>query len=242
MFSWFSEQISTIKTPSGDEPHSELRGTMQEALGFEPVLTASKELEYKFVLEQICRASFEVDNRIIILDFLHYAFAPPYPNTEWRTIFNGLRILDSLVGSGSNRIFSEISQGKHFDVVQKTLFLTTYANSDERVAKLIRTAAREIRDKLLAKFDLVDSIPETEEPLKSISSKDVSGKATPDTIQPVAPSSIVNLVSLRHQEDSSDEEGNSKIPRPVPPLVQPVSEDLLLDDQKDKKNELIELL
>ena len=242
MFSWLTDQISGLKSPNEEGPHCEIKETMREALRFDPVLTASKQLEYKFNLEKICRASFEIESRMIILDFLHYAFAPVNANTEWRTIFNGLRILDSLVDSGSNQIFTEISQGKHFDVVQKTLFLTTYTNSDERVGKLIRNAAKEIREKLLSKFDLVESMPQSNEEPKSISSKDVSGRATPETSRPVAPSSILNFVSLRHIEDSSDEEApnQSQIESSA---GNKVTEDLLIDDdKKGKTKELIELL
>lgn len=218
MLSWISNQLSPSLSVG---PHADLKQRMKDALAFEAVLTPPRELEYKFLMEQICRSSFDMDERMIILDFLHYSFAPVDPNGEWRTIFNGLRILNALVDSGSNKIIAEVSEGKHFDVVQKTLFLTTYANSDERVGKLIRTAAKEIRDKLLKKFDLVQEESVDESQIKSISSRD---SGTP-VERPAVPSSLAHIVALKHVEDSDDEEAAK--PRKILPQTNNVTESLL---------------
>ena len=189
---------------TGDKgPFGELKDTLRTALQFEPVLPGSLELEYKFHLEEICRATFEREERIVVMDFLHYSFAPANANSEWRSIFNGLRILNALIDSGSSKVFSEVLEGKHFDVLQKTLFLTNYPNSDERIAKLIRTAAQEVRDKLLVKFNEVE-VGETEESAGVVQS--ISSKDAPALPQVVPQRSLPLIASLRHTEDSSEEE------------------------------------
>ena len=236
MLSWISEQINTLSPPRDLGPHADLKRAMREAIAFDAVLSSAKDLEYKFVLEQICRSSFEVEERMIILDFLHYTMAPVDPNSEWRTVFNGLRILNTLIDSGSIAVFTEVAEGKHFDLVQKTLFLTTYANSDERIGKLIRTAAKEIRDKLLLKFDainsgtLVDESPSQE--VKAISSSSVSSTSTPAS-RPVAPSGVAHIVALRHVEDSSEDEAitaaHPVVSRPVAVVTSGNPNDSLLD-------------
>lgn len=186
-------------------PFEDLQQTMREVLQFDPVLTSTLELEYKFHLEKISRATFEYEERVIVMDFLHYSFAPSNPNDEWRTIFNGLRILNALIDSGSSKVFHEVSEGRHFDVLQKTLFLSSYCNTDERISKLIRTSAMQVRDRLQIKFSEV----EDEEPpgdrrgeTKSISSKE--GVA----IQVVA--HLQHIASFKHTEDSSDDDEPKK--------------------------------
>jgi hypothetical protein len=192
---------------------------MKEGLSFDAVFSVSQEAEYKFVLARICQASFRSGDRVILMDCLHYAFAPADPGKEWRTIFNGLRILNSLIDSGSVAIFQEVSEGKHFDIVQKSLFLLSYNSSDDRVTKLIRSAARDLRSKLLAKFaQLDDKTPATDEGKKtSISHRDSIAVSIPH-------SSVSHLVDLRHVEDSSEDENECN---ETPSLIPPETVDLL---------------
>ena len=123
MFSWLAHQVNNFTGPKEEGPFSELKESLRRLFEFEPVLSSSLELQYKFSLEQICRSTFEADERMVVMAFLHYSVAPVNPNSEWRTIFNGLRLLNALVDSGSSKIFSEVSEGQHFDLLQKTLFL-----------------------------------------------------------------------------------------------------------------------
>ena len=144
MFTWLAARI----TPPLDDGITKI---MREAFAFEPVLRPGDEFERnKFILSEIVRRSYIPEDRVVIMDHLHYALCP---ETEWRTIFNGFRVLTALMDNGgSPDIFSELLQGKHFDVTQKTLFLTQYTNDDPRVGKLVSTIAQQVRGQLLIKF------------------------------------------------------------------------------------------
>ena len=205
MFSWIAHQVNNLSASRKEGPFEELNQTMRKVLQFEPVLTSALELEYKFHLEQITRATFEYEERVIVMDFLHYSFAPSNPNNEWRTIFNGLRILNALIDSGSSKVFHEVSEGKHFDVLQKTLFLSSYCNTDERISKLIRTSAMQVRDRLQIKFSQVDEEPQGDrrDETKSISSKE--GVAIPVAVH------LEHIASFKHTEDSSDDDEPRKM-------------------------------
>lgn len=224
MISWLSEQIASLSPPKEEGPHAATKALMKEVLACEAVLSPAKELEYKYLMEQVCRATFDIDDRVIVMDFLHYSLAPVDAGREWRTIFNGLRVVDALIDSGSSAVFAEVSEGKHFDLLQKTLFLLSYAHSDERIGKLIRTAAKEIRDKLLVKFDQLDNPEEPED------QPNVTCMSSKDTVRhrPVIASSIAHVVSLRHIEESSDEEPCAAAPS-IP--ADSVHDDLIDVDQ-----------
>lgn len=221
MFSWLSERISAFSSLRTPEPGTEVERMMKEALEFEAVVSPARELEYKYLLDSICKASCNSDDRFAIMDFLHYSLSPANPAKEWRMIFNGLRILKALIDSGSVSIFREVSEGKHFDLVQKSLFLLTYCNADERVAKLIRVTAREIRDKLLEKFNDLENEPNVEK--KSVSYRDAIKR--PSVV--AAPSSISHLVSLGHVEEDYPSRNEDDTPRPN---VQETVDLLDLDD------------
>ena len=215
MFSWIAHQVNNFTGPKEEGPFSELKESLRRLFEFEPVLSSSLELQYKFSLEQICRSTFETDERMVVMDFLHYSVAPVNPNSEWRTIFNGLRLLNALVDSGSSKIFSEVSEGQHFDLLQKTLFLTTYSNSDERIAKLIRTAAQEIREKLLVRFNQIDEQPE--EPPILHAGKSISSRDAPLEFQ--AKKSLDHIASFKHSEEESSSEGENDAPEQQSQLV-----------------------
>ena len=201
MISWLSDRISKGSLLSHHSSSTQIESLMKDAIAFDAVFSASQEAEYKFLLARICEASFRSEDRFLMMDFLHYALAPANAGIEWRTIFSGLRILNALIDSGSIAIFQEVSEGKHFDLVQKSLFLLSYSNADDRVMKLIRCAARELRDKLLDKFTHLDENPSSTGQIakKSISHRDSVAVRIPD-------SSVSDLVKLRHVEDSSDDE------------------------------------
>ena len=204
MLAWLSDKVSGTRSPD-DAVNVQVKSLMREALAFDAVLTSEKELEHKFVLEQICQYSFDLEDRVIVMDFLHYAFAPVDPNSEWRTIFNGLRILNGLIDSGCRNVFSEVMEGKHFDLVQKTLFLTTYSNADERVGRLVRSVAKDVREKLLQKFTDVETelaYPK-EEKVTSVSSKNASRILTAGNAKGMT---VPGVARFTHTEESSDEE------------------------------------
>ena len=182
MLQWLSQRFRNEE----HDPEYELTTLLILTLKFNPVLTTAKELEYTDNIDRICRASIDSGNRIIIMDHLRSAFS----STDWHTILNALRVLNGLIDSGSSKIFSEVAQGRHFDIVQRTLFLTSYTNNDDRVGKLIRCAAREIREKLLIKMTEIHDIPE----------EVTSGVSYKDTIEANYESSVSHLVSLKHTE------------------------------------------
>lgn len=225
MLSWISRQLprnGEITAPSDDNPVE----LMKYGLSFDAVLTPGKEHEYRDMLARISRTTYEQKNRYSVLDSLHYGLAPKNPEREWRTIFNGLRILNSLIDHGSLEIFREVSEGQHFDLLQKSLFLLSFCHSDERVTKLIRTAAREIRDKLSAKFNEIEEQPSEVHP-PPISASGISSEDAFHLKQnPVVTSSFSHLVSLRHIE--SDEDGSDRLDgNPTSTLETPQLPDLL---------------
>ena len=219
MISWLANQVAKLSFPGHGPAKTEVESLMKEILSFDAVFSVAQEAEYKFVLARICEASFRSGDRLVLMDCLHYAFAPANPGKEWRTIFNGLRILNSLIDSGSVAIFREVSEGKHFDLVQKSLFLISYSSSDDRITKLIRSTARDLRDKLLAKFaQLDDETSATDDGKKtSISHRD-------SLAVPIPHSSVSHLVQLRHVEDSSEDDSECN---ETPSMIPPETVDLL---------------
>ena len=178
------------------EPLSELSDLVNSTLRFEAVLTSSRQLEYQQDILIICAASLKLDERFLIMTLLHDALV----SKEWHKLFNGLRILTCLIESGSDEIFVEVLQGKHFDILQKTLFLKSFANADDRVSKLIRRTAADIREKLLRKLNEVESCLENGQSFQSSS----TGISYRDIVTPVFENSVSHLVSLRHVESDSD--------------------------------------
>ena len=202
MLSWIAKSLQKANQQLGLP--NDISRLMKTGLDFEPVLTSTREEEYRVCLMRICRATFNIEGRNIVMDCLHYAFAPKNPANEWRTIFNGLRILNSLIDSGSVQIFKEVSEGKHFDLLQKSLFLVTFSHSDERISKLIRTAARQIRDKLLNKLNEIEQYSGDDCP-PPISSSGISSEDPPVAFEKSISNSVSQLVSLRHVESDDDE-------------------------------------
>ena len=243
MFSWLSQTVNGSKP---NDPQGELKSLMIEALSFDAVLSSAKQLEYKHCLEQICRYSFDSEDRAVVMDFLHYSFAPVEPDREWRKTFNGLRILNQLIDSGSRVIFTEVSEGRHFDILQKTLFLTNYHNTDERVGKLVRSSAKEIRDKLLEKFN--EEIPEIQpEDIKSISYRDI---VPPNIVcGNTPPGGLASMVRFGHTEDDSDEDvveqgevGDLLLVEDSPPMVQIIQGDVLDEPSQKNTDQLLDLI
>ncbi|KAF4703475.1 hypothetical protein FOZ63_007225, partial [Perkinsus olseni] len=87
------------------------------------------------------------------------AFAVSPSSASWRNILAGLELLEHLLEKGSMELWRECARGEHFDASQRLLFLSTYTNPDDpRVTKLIRTKARMIREKVMAKNEQVESL------------------------------------------------------------------------------------
>ena len=203
MLSWFVNHV----TPSLEVQHvprDDAGRLIKATLRLEPVLSGAEEREYRLNIEQICRLSFDIETRQMVMNSLHYALSPNYVGVEWRMIFNGLRILNSLIDGGSVEIFKEVSEGKHFDILQKSLFLLSFSHADERVTKVIRSSAREVRDRLLVKFNEIEENYNMDQhcPFSStgISSDDIRANGLTLSTNPVS-----HLVSFGHVE-SDDEE------------------------------------
>ncbi|KAF4743675.1 hypothetical protein FOZ62_006950, partial [Perkinsus olseni] len=87
------------------------------------------------------------------------AFAVSPSAASWRNILAGLELLEHLLEKGSMELWRECARGEHFDASQRLLFLSTYTNPDDpRVTKLIRTKARMMREKVMAKNEQVESL------------------------------------------------------------------------------------
>ncbi|KAF4654501.1 hypothetical protein FOZ61_008236, partial [Perkinsus olseni] len=109
-------------------------------------------------IERICRSTYnEHATRKAIMQLLAFAVSPSA--ASWRNILAGLELLEHLLEKGSMELWRECARGEHFDASQRLLFLSTYTNPDDpRVTKLIRTKARMIREKVMAKNEQVESM------------------------------------------------------------------------------------
>lgn len=67
-------------------------------------------------------------------------------------------LLENLLQRGSRSLVSEISDGHHFDIVQRLSFLEQFENSvDKRVESMVRQKAKVLRADVLAKIEAANS-------------------------------------------------------------------------------------
>lgn len=187
MIAWLSAQVrKSLK------PRSETETVLDQISNFEAVISTDRLSEFRHLLDCVCKQSFYSDERNLIMHHLESSLRPSNP--DWRVILNGLRLLDALCDRGSCLVFQEVSQCSHFDVVQRTLFLLTFSHDDDRITKLMRHTAQQVRAKVLSRFNDSDN-----EIRASVSYTDKT------VVSSGQPSSFAHLVSLRHVEDDQEE-------------------------------------
>lgn len=155
MLQWLSQKV--VRAKEAREDSHNIHRVMKKALSFGSVIPPEKLQEYQSVMDTICRQSFDLYDRVVLLECIQSAFCVPNSDKEWRKIVNGMRVMSALIEGGSELIFSEVLEGKHFDILQQMVFLVNYVNTDDRVGKVVRSLARDLRGKLILKFDVIQS-------------------------------------------------------------------------------------
>jgi len=140
MFGWLSSHTRAHSTEV-----EKILGTLDK-LG--PVISTDDSRELHRWLRELCQLARHRANRKQIFEYLRVSLDP---SSDWRVIDNGLRILSALVIEGATKFFCEISRGMHFDVIQRTLILTSYCHDDDRITRLIRSSAHRVHQQLLTR-------------------------------------------------------------------------------------------
>lgn len=159
MFNWLSHRMR--KSAGGETPMTDIGTALNRLLDFGAIIPPEKSDGFRNLIEIVCRQSYDVYDRVLIMDCIQSALCPRSPETGWRKIVNGIRILDALFDHGSDSIFQEVLEGKHFDILQRMVFLLNYTNTDDRVGRLIRSLAKELKGKLMVKFETMNHTVDT---------------------------------------------------------------------------------
>lgn len=166
---------------------------------------------FTFVLE----ASHEADMRQMILEHLQRCFVDA-SGKQWRRIFGGLALAESLLMDGSPLIFTEGSaHGAKFNLAQQIWYLEQFEyRPDWRAQNMVRKKAKVLHNKLVSRHMGSTSEPEVHEQhigeafstLRDwIESADASGPSTGTSPRPSSASSQ----SDRNEEKAGPGGGSS---------------------------------
>ena len=192
----------------------------------ESEINRAKLPEYRMDLERVARLSFELDERVKILNFIHEQLL----TEDWRRVWNSLNILEILFKNGSNKVLSEFSQGEHFDVLQRLLLLAAFPHDDLRIRELVRFRAREVRE--IVKEKLEDSTQNFSEPSPPASPQPLPGRKLLST----AP------VYIGHHSDTDDDDDERLSKRPPPQRAPAASVQPASAPAKEPLADLLDLL
>jgi len=139
----------------------------------------------------IMQASQNCEDRREIMQHLHGCLASS-SSSLWRRVYLALLVLEELLHKGSPEVVIETGNGMHFDLMQRLNFLEAFEYSyDLRVQHLVRQKASVVKTAWTQRQLALEN---EEEP---------------------PPSKSWNLpVSLKHNEDTTDESGDDTSSRP----------------------------
>jgi hypothetical protein len=173
-------------------------------------------------IEAVVKATKDAESRRVIMRHLSGCLGQT-ASAQWRQVYLAMLVLEELMKDGSPELVTEVANGVHFDLVQRTSFLVKYEYSfDERVQGLIRKKALQIRERwqqrqLSAMLDVCAAEDAVREP----------------KVGPAAP-------ALHRADDDSDDEDYLRQPavhrKPVLPDVKAQAVDFL-DLQDDSTND-----
>jgi len=189
----------------------------------------------KDALQAIMQATHAEDDRRTIMRHLHSCLSEN-ASCHWRRVYLGLLVVEELLKQGDSVIIVETAEGMHFDLVQRLSFLGRYEfGNDKRVEGMVRRKADALRSSWLAR-QLADdggnvapaspaSAPAADPQGGGLSAKSAvgnlaehqSGKQQTQR-QPVHQQKarkansygLGSLVSVGHNEDTTDEESDGE--------------------------------
>lgn len=93
----------------------------------------------------VVHASHDAAGRREIMLHLHGCLSET-ASSQWRRVYSGISVLDSLLERGPQELVSEVAGGDHFDLLQRLSFLERYEYGyDPRVQNLVRRKALSLR-------------------------------------------------------------------------------------------------
>lgn len=133
--------------------------------------------------------SHDEDCRREIMQHLHECLSAT-GSKHWQRIYGGLALSEFLMHHGSPALLDEVSQGFHFDLVQKVSLLENFdakarACTDRRAESIVRMKAKELRNMLVSQLQQAaedqhkDGLLESSESVSTCSGK--ISTATPST-------------------------------------------------------------
>mmetsp|Transcript_10483 Transcript_10483/g.28710 ORF Transcript_10483/g.28710 Transcript_10483/m.28710 type:complete len:340 (-) Transcript_10483:41-1060(-) len=103
----------------------------------------------KDVLRSIVTSTHDPDDRRDILRHLQECLAES-SGRRWRRVHGGLVLLEELIKNGAPALITEISEGMHFDPVQRLTFIERFEyKEDRRVQGIVRQKATALRADLI---------------------------------------------------------------------------------------------
>lgn len=199
----------------------------------------------KEVLLSLTQASHTVGDRQEIMRHLQGCLTP---SSNWRRIYGGQILLEELLQNGAPALVAEISQGLHFDPVQRLTFLERFEYSqDRRVQHMLRQKATSLRALLIDKLKNAESLEDFGGSAPSVPVKQkpsvngFAGVAGTD-LRPERKTGVVNgIVSVGHREDTdSESEQDAKgrrAPKEGKSAATPPQNLLLMEDNSDKEGQ-----
>jgi len=135
----------------------------------------------KDTLRSIAQASHNADDRREILRHLQECLAES-SGRRWRRVHGGLVLLEELLKNGSPVLVTELSEGMHFDPVQRLTFIERFEyKEDRRVQGIVRQKATVLRGDLIERLqgDSGDTGASTEDRRSSAVSSSGGGRKRP---------------------------------------------------------------
>lgn len=154
MFSFLSNPILSRIT----NRKTELDTVLERLAELGPYISKSYEQEFAELIQRVCKIAQNKDFRTYLCEYLRRSLNPS--QVDWRTLNDGLRILNGLIISGPEELFRETKIGLHCDFLQQVVILTDYSHEDCRVARLIRSAATTVRDRLVTRLECLEDVKE----------------------------------------------------------------------------------
>lgn len=109
------------------------------------------------VVAPVIAESHDEQSRFEIMKYLRECLSEA-SGKRWQRIYGGLALTESLMRHGSPELISEVSQGRHFDLVQKVSLLEKFNAAargcpDRRAQAVIRTKATEVKTMLVVMLE-----------------------------------------------------------------------------------------
>lgn len=167
--------------------------------------------------------SHDEDCRREIMRHLHECLSAT-GSKHWQKIYGGLALSEFLMHHGSPALLAEVSQGFHFDLVQKVSLLENFdakaqACTDRRAENFVRTKAKELRSMLVSQLKKAEE--DRNQMVKTQMAKDSDSICSSGGISTATPSTAAS--SSRSSPSSASSAVASS-------AAEPTSKDLYIDD------------